>query len=101
MLKTPVASRPVEIRDFNGELQNTARNMEILEQWAAVSDGLARKAEDCRDASALVSQIKSKIEEVRQGKQMRRPAGVNGWTLAIILGCLGGEWILRKRWRLA
>jgi len=101
ILKAPVATRPIEIRDVNVELQDTARSMETLRQWAAVSDGLAMKAEDCSDAGALVSQIKSKIDEVRHGKEMRRPAGVNGATLALVIGCLGAEWLLRKRWGLA
>ncbi len=98
--KVPVATRPVEIREMNVEFQDTARNMESLRQWAAVSDGLAMKVEDCRDASELVTQIKAKIEQVRRGKQTRRPMGVNGWTLAFVLACLGGEWILRKNWDL-
>jgi hypothetical protein len=56
------------------------------------------KVEDCPNAADLVAQIKAKIEQVRQGKQMRRPVGVNGWMLALVLACLGGEWLLRKRW---
>jgi hypothetical protein len=32
---------------------------------------------------------------------MRRPVGMNGWMLALVVGCLGGEWLLRKRWGLA
>ena len=99
-LKVPIATRPIEIRDANVEFQNTARNMETLKQWAAVSDGLALKAEDCSDASKLVHQIKSKIEEVRQGRQMRRPIGINAWMLALVMGSLAGEWILRKNWDL-
>ena len=99
-LKVPIASRPIEIRDMNVEFQNTGRNMETLRQWAAVSDGLAMKAEDCSDAASLVAQIKSKIEEVRRGKQMRRPVGINAWMLALVVGCLGGEWLLRKHWDL-
>ena len=99
-LKAPVTTRPIEIRDVNVEFQNTARDMESLRQWASVSDGLAMKVEDCRDASELVSQIKAKIEQVRHGKQMRRPVGMNGWMLALVVGCLGGEWLLRKRWGL-
>src|SRR5205814_1147760 len=39
--KQPVATRTVEIRDLNLEFQNTGRNMEILRQWASLSDGLA------------------------------------------------------------
>ncbi len=99
--KAPIATRPVEIRELNVEFQNTARDMETLQQWAAVSDGMAMKVEDCRDASELVNQIKAKIEQVRHGKQTRKPVGINGWMLALVLGCLGGEWVLRKSWDLA
>jgi hypothetical protein len=74
--------------------------METLRQWAAISDGLAMKAEDCRDAGDLVGRIKERIEQVRQGIQTRRPIGANAWVLAMVLGCLGGEWALRKRWGL-
>src|SRR5438876_616320 len=49
-LKVPCANRTIEIRNLNLEFADTARNMELLRQWAAVSDGLAMKAEDCRDA---------------------------------------------------
>lgn len=97
-LKVPLASRPVEIRDVNVEFQNTARDMETLRQWASVSDGLAFKVEECPDAVDLVAQIKSKIEEVRRGKEMRRIIGVNCWMMAMILGMLGSEYVLRKRW---
>ena len=100
-MKVPIATRPIEIRDLNVEFQETARNMETLQQWASVSDGLAMKVEDCRDAADLVTRIKAKIEQVRHGKQVRLPVGVNGWLLALVLGCLGGEWLLRKRWGLA
>lgn len=99
-LKVPIASRPIEIRDVNVELQNTARDMETLRQWASVSDGLAFKVEECPEAADLVSQIKAKIEEVRQGKSSRRIIGVNAGTLLLVLGCLGTEWLLRKRWSL-
>jgi uncharacterized membrane protein len=100
-MKVPIATRAVEIRDVNVEFQETARNMETLEQWASISDGLAVKVEDCHDAADLVAQIKAKIEQVRHGKPVRRPVGVNGGLLALVLGCLGGEWLLRKRWGLA
>jgi hypothetical protein len=100
-MKVPIATRPIEVRDLNVEFQETARNMETLQQWASISDGLAVKVEDCRDAADLVAQIKAKIEQVRRGKPVRRPAGVNGWLLTLVLGGLGGEWLLRKRWGLA
>lgn len=99
-LKVPISTRAVEIRDVNVEFQNTARNMETLRQWASVSGGLAMKVEECADAADLVSQIKAKVEQIRRGQQMRRPAAVNGWVLALVAGCLGGEWLLRKRWGL-
>jgi len=99
-LKVPIATRPVEIRDVNIEFQNTGRNMETLRQWASVSDGLAMKVEDCGDTANLVAEIKAKIEEVRHGKQSRQPVGLNGWMLSLIVGCLAGEWVLRKRWGL-
>ncbi|HEY5915226.1 MAG TPA: vWA domain-containing protein [Verrucomicrobiae bacterium] len=101
LIKVPLASRSIEIRDVNVEFQNTARNMESLRQWASVSDGLAFKVEECPDATDLVARIKAKIEEVRRGKQMRRTFGVNGWTMLLVLGLLGGEYVLRKRWGLS
>jgi len=100
MNKQPIATRTVEIRDLNMEFQNTGRNMEILRQWASLSDGLALKVEDCPDASEMVSQIKAKVEQVRHGKPTRRPVGANGWMLSFVLACLGAEWLLRKQWNL-
>jgi len=101
MVKQPVATRSIQIRDVNVEFQNTGRDMETLRQWASLSEGLALKVEECDDASAMVEQIKSKVEQIRRGKPMRRPFGVNAWMLALILGCLGAEWVLRKQWGLA
>lgn len=95
-----IASRPIEIRDTDIELDQTARNMETLRQWASVTDGLAFKVEECPKAVDLVAQIKSKVEEVRNARQTRRPAGLNWWSLSLILGSLAGEWLLRKKWGL-
>ena len=86
-----------EIRNINLEFQDTARNMETLRQWASVSDGLAVKVEDCRDAADLARAIIAKVETQRQNRQHRQPIGINVFTLGLVLGCLGGEWILRKR----
>jgi hypothetical protein len=99
-LKVPVASRAVEIRNVNLEFQDTARNMETLRQWASVSDGLAVKVEDCRDAADLVRAILAKVENQRQNRQHRLPFGVNVFSFAFIVGSLGGEWLLRKRFGL-
>jgi hypothetical protein len=99
-LKVPVASRAIEIRNVNLEFQDTARNMETLRQWASVSDGLAVKVEDCRDAAELARAITAKVETQRQNRQHRHPIGINVFTLGLVLSCLGGEWVLRKRWGL-
>jgi hypothetical protein len=96
----PVATRSIQIRDVNVEFQNTARNMETLRQWASLSDGLALKAEDCHGMNELLDQLKSKVEQAHRGKVTRRPVGLNGWALAALLGCLGAECVLRKRWGL-
>jgi hypothetical protein len=97
---TPLTTRSIEIRDVNLEFQQTARDMETLRQWAAVSDGLALKAEECRDGAELVGQIKEKLRQVKARAQTRRPLGINGWMLALVLGSLAAEWGARKRWGL-
>jgi uncharacterized membrane protein len=99
-MKVPASSRQIEIRDLNLEFQDTARNMETLRQWAAVSDGLALKAEECPDATDLVRSITGKIEESKKNKQQRHPIGLNAWVLTFVLGTLGTEWLLRKKWGL-
>lgn len=98
--KQVVAERPIEIRATDVELEQTARNMETLRQWAGITDGLAFKIEECPKAADLVAQINAKVEQVRQTRQTVRTAGLNGWTLSLILGCLSLEWVLRKRWEL-
>jgi uncharacterized membrane protein len=95
-----IATRPVEIREIDLELERTARNMDALNQWAAVSDGLAFKVEECPQTTDLVARIKEKVEDVRRSQQVRRALGLNGWTLGVILAALSGEWLLRKRWEL-
>jgi len=85
-LKVPAASRSIEIRNLNLEFMDTARNMEMLRQWASVSDGLALKAEDC-DAGELVRSITSKIEQTRRNRRLHNPVGS-------IPGCWGWWWAL-------
>jgi uncharacterized membrane protein len=94
----PVAMRSVQIRDISVEFRDTARNMELLRQWANLSGGLALRAEDCRGMNELLVQLKAKVEQSRRGKVTRQPLGVNGWVLAGLLGCLSAEYVLRKRW---
>jgi hypothetical protein len=99
-MKQPVATRSVEIRDLNVEFQNTARDLETLRQWAALTGGLAVRAEDCRDARDIVSQLQARLAALRRHQPARAPVGVNGGVLALVLGCLATEWVLRKRWGL-
>lgn len=99
--KQSIATRVIEVRDVNVEFQNSARNMENLAQWASLSDGLALRAEDCRDTADLATRITRKIEQARNARKTRTPIGINGWTLAFALSCLSVEWVLRKRLDLA
>ena len=95
-----VATRRVEIRDVDVELQRTGRDMENLRQWAGVSRGLALKAEEAGGGAELVARLRERIEEARRGRRQRAPLGLDGRTLAALLLALGGEWALRRRWRL-
>jgi hypothetical protein len=99
--KSLLAGRAIAIRDTDVELEHTARSIETLGQWAAVSDGLAFKAEECPQAADLVAQIQKKVEQqVSRTQNTRQSVGLNAWTFAIILSCLTVEWLLRKRWAL-
>lgn len=99
--KALVATRVIEIRDVNLEYQDSARNMENLEQWASLSDGLALRAEDCGDSLNLASRISRAVEQARNARKTRTPIGVNAWTFLLVLGCLGAEWLYRKKLDLA
>lgn len=96
-----IASQPVEIKDVDREMERTGRDMENLQQWAGMSRGLALPEEDCPDADALVAQILDRIEELKRAKARPAPFGINGWVLALLAGCLCGDWALRRRWGLA
>ncbi|HKV08221.1 MAG TPA: hypothetical protein VJ725_08795, partial [Thermoanaerobaculia bacterium] len=96
-----IAAQPVEIKDVDREMERTGRDMENLQQWAGMSRGLALPEEDCRDADVLVAQILDRIEELKRGKARPAPFGINGWVLALLAGCLCGDWALRRRWGLA
>ncbi len=98
--KAVVATRAIRIRERNLEFQDTTRNMETLRQWASASHGFAVKAEDCTDPAWLISRIRAKREQTQHKAYLRQPLGMNGWSMGLVLGCLGGEWLLRKRWRL-
>jgi uncharacterized membrane protein len=95
-----VASRSIEVRETNVEMADTARSMETLRQWAAVSEGLAFRAEECQEAVDLVAQIKAKIQDRQRSQPTRDILGLHWTTMTLVLGCLVAEWVLRKKWGL-
>ena len=97
----PLASQPLEVKGVDREMARNGRDMENLRQWASVSQGLALPIEDCRDAGALISEIKKRVEALREKRVRRRPLGIDGRTMLWLLACLGGEWALRRKWSLA
>jgi hypothetical protein len=97
---TSVASRSIEIRDRDVELEQTARDVESLRQWASVIDGMAFKAEECPAAVDLMARIRGKVEQVRKMGETRTAMGLNWSVLSLVLGCLSVEWLLRKKWGL-
>jgi hypothetical protein len=95
------ASRSIEIRSVSKEFLHVSRNMDSLNQWARVSDGIALKSEDCPDADRLAARIKKAADIQPRSEPRQTPTAINGWFLALLLSCVCGEWILRKRWGLA
>ncbi len=94
-------SQPLEIKEIDREMERTGRDLENLRQWASLSQGLAMPIEECRDMEQLTAEIKERVETLQKTRERRLPVGVNGWVLAWLVACLGGEWALRKRWSLA
>jgi hypothetical protein len=93
-----LATRSLDIKVIDREFVYTARDMETLGGWAAISDGIAVRSEACDDAQELFEEIKNRTDQSQRGSTMRHPAGINGWMLAVLLGFLAAEWLLRKRW---
>ena len=93
-----VASRPLEIRDVDVEMERTGRDLANLRQWAGLSQGLATAIEDGRDVDALVDDVLARAEALQRTRDKRIPLGIDGWGLLALLACLGAEWALRKRW---
>ncbi len=88
------------VREGNVELDRPGRDMETLRQWASLTGGVAVKAEECRDASTLIETIREHAasrELNRKGAQSTS-LGTNWITLLLLLGLIGTEWALRKRW---
>jgi len=95
----PVAFQPIEIREINRELQRTGRDMDNLQQWAAISGGLALRAEELDDAKQVVLHINGRLLKAGAGRRINLPMGINGWVMTLLLCCMCGEWVLRRKWR--
>jgi hypothetical protein len=93
-------SQSLEVRTLDLEMERTGRDMENLRQWAAATGGLALREEECADVEALVSQVRAQVES-RRARARAQPFGLGGPVLALLLGGLGSEWALRRRWGLA
>ncbi|PTY01948.1 hypothetical protein DB346_10890 [Verrucomicrobia bacterium LW23] len=93
-----VARRTLEVREVNRELQRTARDMENLRQWSGITRGEAYTEESAPSASELARRLLTRREEADRSQIVRKPLGVNMWIMAALLGLLGAEWVLRKRW---
>jgi len=94
-----VARQTLEVREVDREMERTGRDMENLTQWASVSRGLALREEECTDAEGIARRVKAQVDE--RSRIRRVPLGVNAWVLAAVVGGLGLEWALRRRWGLA
>jgi uncharacterized membrane protein len=95
-----IAERSKELVSNKVELEHTGRDMENLRQWAALTQGTAFAEEDLKSIDPLITAIHREMEKAKAEDTSRLPLGLNGWLLMLLLGCLGGEWILRKRWNL-
>jgi hypothetical protein len=96
-----VAERSIQVQNNKLELENTGRDMENLRQWAALTQGTAFPEEELHGSvEPLIAAIRHQVQATQHANTSRLPLGLNGWILALVLGCLGLEWILRKRWNL-
>jgi uncharacterized membrane protein len=96
-----VASQPIEVRDTDRELARTGRDLPNLRQWASGSGGFAVAEEEAGDPAALVARVVGEAQELVRRRARRVPLGWNAVVMAALLGLLGAEWALRKRWGLA
>lgn len=95
---TVLASRAIEVPQVDLEMERTARDLEALRQWAVATHGVALAAEDAEPA-LLARQVKAQVEAAASAVRSR-PAGINAFTLGLLLAALAGEWGLRRRFDL-
>lgn len=98
---TQLATRSLEIRAPNLEMQRTSRDMETLKQWAMFSSGSAWSVESARaDPENFANTLLTQIESSRISREQRTPIGINPVTFTLVLIPLCVGWVLRKRWML-
>ncbi len=97
---TILASHDIQVRDIAAELVSTARNMELLRQFAAVSGGMAIEAEKSDSLNDFLREFLQQDEQPKSETTYVLPAGMNGWVLAMLLACLSADWLCRKRWEM-
>ena len=97
---TPLASRDIQVAEVATELVSTSRNMELLRQFAAVSGGLAIEVEKTDELGNALREFLQPDEQSETQRTYILPAGINGWMLALLLGCLSLDWLCRKRWQM-
>jgi uncharacterized membrane protein len=95
-----IAERSVQLIDDKVELARTDRDMDNLEQWAAVTQGAAYAEEDLPTVGPLIEAIHAEMKRAESEALTRAPLGLNAWVLLALFGALAVEWLLRKRWNL-
>ena len=95
-----IAERSVQLVDDKIELSRTDRDMDNLEQWAAVTQGAAYAEEDLPTAAPLIAAIHAELARAEAEGLTRQPLGLNAWVLLALFSALSLEWLLRKRWNL-
>ena len=92
-----LGTRSVEVKEIDVEMRRVARDMDSLRQWASISGGVAVKAEECDNLEELLVKARTHAQRSSQVNPRRAPAGMNVWSFVALLGCLGAEWLWRKR----
>ena len=95
-----VAERSLQLSNDRLELEHTGRDMENLQQWAALTGGKAMRSEDDRDLATLIADIKREVLESKKSTTLRAAWGLTPLPFVLLLAALSGEWTLRKRWNL-
>ena len=96
---TVLTSRDIQVRNIAAELVSTARSMDLLRQFAALSGGMALEVEKSDQEMDALREFLKRDEQPESDTNVL-PAGINGWVLAILLGCLSVDWLCRKRWKM-